>query len=105
MAVNDTNYTMNFSSQKCMCKNSNLSSFQMKFYLAGSLTGVFPQNSISLSSPNSPSNSGNLNSSLSHGRQLWSMAVENIHEREKTPPTSSSSVVNDSIRWCNLTKR
>ncbi|CAF3485745.1 unnamed protein product [Rotaria socialis] len=79
---------MNFSSQKTR-----------------SLTGAFPQNSISLSSPNSPSNSGNLNSSLSHGRQLWNMAVENIHEREKTPPTSSSSVVNDPIGWCNLTKR
>ncbi|CAF4382488.1 unnamed protein product, partial [Rotaria sordida] len=39
-----------------------------------SSTSSFPQNSISLSSPNSPINTGNLNSSLSHSRQLWNMA-------------------------------
>ncbi|CAF1249310.1 unnamed protein product [Adineta steineri] len=65
------------------------------------------QQQTSLSPSNSPNNKGN--NSLSRGRQLWNIAIENVLEHEKTPPISlslvSSAVDNEPIGWHNLTKR
>lgn len=79
------------------------------FLLAHASANAGLQNSIPLSSLNSSADTGNLNGSLSNGRQSWMTTTENVHEHEKSPSISpsivSSSVINDPIGWHNLTKR